>query len=152
MVLPITLARIIEIVTTFLDKKQRSISDILLILLYVCIMGIQFLCLLFTQSRGPWMGFMGGFYLFILLSLLTLRQSEKKQSRLHAEEIFKAFIFTLLSIPAGVLPAYLLLILLKRGSRWLWLSWVFMPWSWEESWCSCFCLTPLFHPSNKFLI
>jgi tetratricopeptide (TPR) repeat protein len=124
-VLPVTLARIIEIVSAYLDRKQKSISYLLLIILYVCIMGLQFSCLLFTQSRGPWLGFTGGFYLFILIALLFLRRREENQGPLRGKEIFNAFVFMLLAIPAGIIPAYLLWILLKRGSRWLWLSWVF---------------------------
>jgi hypothetical protein len=67
---------------------------------------------------------MGGVYLFILLSLISLRRRDEKGIRLTPKDIISAFVFTLLSVPLGVIPAYLFLIFFKRGFRWLWLSWI----------------------------
>ncbi len=124
MVIPVTLARIVETFLVFLDRKQRAISSLLIIFLYVFIMGLQLLCLLFTQSRGPFLGLLGGLYFFIFLSLLYLRRKDANQGCLNRHEIIKAFVFTALSIPVGVIPAYLFLTFLKRGFRWLWFSWL----------------------------
>ncbi len=124
MVIPVTLARIVETFSAFLDQGRRSISSILLIFLFISIMGIQLLCLLFTQSRGPFLGLLGGLYFFIFLSLLYLRRKDANQGCLNRNEIIKALVFTALSIPVGVIPAYLFLTFLKGGFRWLWFSWL----------------------------
>lgn len=125
MVVPVTLARIVETISVLLDQRRRTISSVVLIFFYVSMMGLQLLCLLFTQSRGPWLGLMGGLYLFIFLALLSLRRKNENQGCLNLNEILKALVFTIVSIPVGVIPAYLFFIILKRGFRWLWVSWLF---------------------------
>ena len=125
MATPITLARIIESSSALMKAHEKKIIHVLLIVCYTCIMTIQLICIMFTQSRGPWLGLLGGFYIFMLAALISLRNSTGNQSTLNARDVLKSMAFTFLSIPVGVVPAYVSLILLKRGWRWLWLSWVF---------------------------
>lgn len=124
MVLPMTLARVIEGLSIWLHQRQRSISVIVFVFLYSSVIGLQLLCLLFTQSRGPLLGLFGGIYMFIFISLLYLFRREETQVFLTLEDTIKVWAFTILSIPVGVIPAYLFFIMLKRGFRWLWLSWI----------------------------
>jgi len=126
MATPITLARIIESSSALIkEAHEKKIPHVLLIVCYTCIMTMQLICIMFTQSRGPWLGLFGGLYIFILAALISLRNSTGNQSTLNARDVLKSMTFTFLSIPVGVVPAYVSLILLKRGWRWLWLSWVF---------------------------
>jgi tetratricopeptide (TPR) repeat protein len=127
MVVPVTLSRIIESTTNFLKEQERreKILCLLLSCCYTVVIGVQLICIIFTQSRGPWLGLLGGLYIFMLVALISLRNSAGGQDHLNLRELLKAIAFTVLSIPLGVVPAYIVLILLKRGWRWLWLSWIF---------------------------
>jgi tetratricopeptide (TPR) repeat protein len=127
MVVPVTLSRMIESTTNFLKEQERreKILCLLLSCCYTFVIAMQLICIIFTQSRGPWLGLLGGLYIFILVGLISLRNSAGGQDHLNLREVLKAIAFTVLSIPVGVVPAYIVLVLLKRGWRWLWLSWIF---------------------------
>ena len=91
---------------------------------YSFILNAQLVCILFSGSRGPWLGLLGGLYVFVLISLISLRRQAEDQSRLSFGEIGRALAFALVSLPAMLALPYALLIFLKRGFRWLWLSWL----------------------------
>ncbi len=55
------------------ERGERGYTDAILGGLYLFIFVIQVLALVFTQSRGPFLGFLGGLYLFGLLAFLALR-------------------------------------------------------------------------------
>ena len=123
MVIPLTLARVADTARTTPAAGQKPASFVALTLTYVAISGLQVLCLLFTQSRGPFLGLLSGLYLFTFLALLALRP-ENGDRGLDRAGALKALVFTVLSIPLGVAPAYVLAVALKKGFRWLWLSWI----------------------------
>jgi len=125
MATPITLARLVESFSTLLKEQEGTISHALLAGCYTFVMSIQLICIFFTQSRGPWLGLIGGLYAFMLVALISLRRSISDQRRLNTREALRALAFAVLSIPAGVVPAYVAMVALKRGWRWLWLAWVF---------------------------
>jgi len=125
MATPITLARLVESFSTLLKEQEGTISHALLAGCYTFVMSVQLICTFFTQSRGPWLGLLGGLYVFVLVALISLRRSISDQSRLNTRDALRALAFAVLSIPVGVVPAYVLLVALKRGWRWLWLGWVF---------------------------
>jgi len=123
MALPITLARVLESFSALLKEQEGDISHALLAGCYTFVMSVQLICIFFTQSRGPWLGLLGGLYVFMLVVLISLRRSASDQTPLHARDLGRAIAFALGSIPVGILPAYALLVVLKRGWRWAWLSW-----------------------------
>jgi len=125
MATPITLAKLIESFSALLKEEEGTISDALLAGCYTFVLSVQVICTFFTQSRGPWLGLLGGLYVFVLVALISLRHSISDQSRVNGRDAVRALGFAVLSIPVGVVPAYVVLVALKRGWRWLWLAWVF---------------------------
>ncbi len=124
MVVPLTLARLVEAFSALLKDDSESISHALLAGCYTFVLSVQVICILFTQSRGPLLGLLAGLYVFVLVGLISLRRSIRDQQALGARDAVRALAFALLSLPTGVVPAYIALVALKRGLRWLWLSWV----------------------------
>jgi tetratricopeptide (TPR) repeat protein len=125
MALPITLTKLIESFSILLEDEEGAISHALLAGCYTFVMSVQAICIFFTQSRGPWLGLLGGLYVFMLVALISLRGRISDQSGLNARDALRALAFAIVSIPVGIVPAYALLVALKRGRRWLWLAWVF---------------------------
>ncbi|MCX5885756.1 MAG: tetratricopeptide repeat protein [Proteobacteria bacterium] len=125
MVVPVTVARLIDSFSEYLRASDKRVFPILLTVCYAVTLLAQLICIIFTQSRGPWVGLLGGMYIFIFIGLVALRNSTAERNRLKTGEVLNAFLFCLLSIPLGVLPAYAACIVRKRGSRWLWLAWIF---------------------------
>lgn len=123
MAVPLTLARLIDSFSTLL-KEESNIGHSLLAGCYAFVLSVQLICIFFTQSRGPWLGLMAGLYVFMLVGLITLRRNLTDQSPLNARDIGRALLFVLGSIPLGIVPAYVVLVALRRGWRWLWLGWV----------------------------
>ncbi len=75
MALPITLARLIESFSTLMKEEEGTISHALLAGSYTFAISVQLICIFFTQSRGPWLGLLGGLYVFVLVGLISLRHS-----------------------------------------------------------------------------
>ncbi len=124
MVIPVTVSRVFDLLSGFSKAEKKETSSILLFICYALIMTLQCICLLFTQSRGPWLGLIGGLYVFILFALLSLRKEDNHRRPIGVQEMLKALAFAILSVPLGALPAYGWFILSKKGRPWLWLSWV----------------------------
>jgi tetratricopeptide (TPR) repeat protein len=124
MAMPITLARLVESFSALLKDEEGSISHALLAGCYTFVLSVQLICIFFTQSRGPWLGLLGGLYVFVLIGLISLRRSISDQNRLNSRDVLRALAFAVLSVPVGVVPAYVALVAMKRGWRWLWLAWV----------------------------
>ena len=124
MAVPLTLARLIDSFSTLLKEQESNIGHSLLAGCYAFVLSVQLICIFFTQSRGPWLGLMAGLYVFMLVGLISLRRSLSDQSPLNRRDIGRALLFVVGSIPLGVVPAYIVLVALRRGWRWLWLGWV----------------------------
>ncbi|MBC7263930.1 MAG: tetratricopeptide repeat protein [Chloroflexi bacterium] len=122
MAIPITLARLIDHFNALLDEETGTAADAILTGSYAFIFVVQLICTFFTQSRGPWLGLFGGIYFFVLLLLVWLRRTAPDQSRLSMHELLTALAFAVVSLPVGVIPAYVVLAAFRRGMRWLWLS------------------------------
>jgi hypothetical protein len=123
MVLPVTMARLMDAVLGFRDAPagKRPFGALVG---YAAAAGLQALCIVFTRSRGPWIGILGGVVFFVLLFLLLLARSQEDRSALTLKEAARAVVFSLVSLVVAVVPAYLVLLLRKRGYRWLWFSFV----------------------------
>lgn len=66
MVIPLTVERLMQL-SSAIRRGKRAVSRYVLSGCYACLLVIQLLCILFTQSRGPLLGLMGGTFFFFLL-------------------------------------------------------------------------------------
>ena len=75
MVIFLTSYRVIRSFASILAdvEGERGYTDALLGGFYLFILVVQLIALVFTQSRGPFLGFLAGGYIFALLALLALR-------------------------------------------------------------------------------
>ncbi len=124
MAIPITLTRLIESLSAVFKEPEGTVSHALLAGCYTFVLAVQLICTFFTQSRGPWLGLLGGIYFFLLIALISLRRSLPNQSSLDRQDVLRAIGFAIVSMPVGIIPAYVVLVAMKRGWRWAWLSWV----------------------------
>ncbi len=147
MALPLTFERLITAVRRILLDEDGNTADALVAGALLFVVIVQAVGIIFTQSRGPWLGLGTGTYVFLLLALTTLRQQATDKQRLRLIEVGKgisvglAGVFLILfgvyafiqgaGIVGGIavffsiigfLALYLAPILTRRGWRWLWLS------------------------------
>ena len=73
MALPLTLYRTVESFTAILTTDETRVVDIVLGASYVFVLAIQVICIFFTQSRGPWLGLVGGLFFFFLVLAVVRR-------------------------------------------------------------------------------
>jgi len=120
----LTIERLISSFAILMDEERGTISHAMLTGAYMAVLVAQLLAVFFTQSRGPWLGLLAGLYVFVLLGLISLRRRAEDQSPLNGREVAKAAGIAFISAPVGGLPVYAVLAIMKRGLRWMWLSWV----------------------------
>jgi tetratricopeptide (TPR) repeat protein len=123
MVLPLTLYRLTRAMGTILSAEEVSWSATVQAAAYIFILAVQFIALVFAQSRGPTLGFLAGLFFFVLLALMVLRQQAQAEAPLSALDALKAFLFAVASPIGAALPVYAVMVALRKGLRWLWLSW-----------------------------
>jgi tetratricopeptide (TPR) repeat protein/O-antigen ligase len=73
MALPLALYRAVESFSVILTSEESRFIDILLGASYVFIVAIQGIAIFFTQSRGPWLGLIGGLFFFFLVLAVVRR-------------------------------------------------------------------------------
>lgn len=143
----ITLERLVTRFSRILKLEGARRGDAFACGVYAFTLTVQALSIYFSKSRGPWLGLLGGFYVFALVSLVAVRRSAPDRRELSLREVGLAVGFALLSplllgVPVllGVatgevtvlgalglglfLGAYVAMLLGRRGLRWLWLSWL----------------------------
>ena len=121
----LTLERLIRFLGSLLrEEEARGTVQAVIGGSYLFILIVQVMCIFFSKSRGPWLGMLGGLYIFVLVFLVALRQ-QAEPGPITAKEVGKAAAFSLATIPVGALPAYGIMAFLRKGRRWMWLSWVF---------------------------
>jgi len=98
MVVPLTLARLVDSLSALLSEEEDAVPHFILATCYIFILIAQLLSIFFTQSRGPWMGLMGGIFFFALLLAVT------RGSRTFALGIIAAAILIGLFLVALNLP------------------------------------------------
>ena len=103
MVVPLTLARVVETFSTILADEEGVISDVVLATCYVFILAAQLICIFFAQSRGPMLGLLAGLFSFVLLSLTLLRRRAEDQSSLSLSDGVKALATVILCGLVGFL-------------------------------------------------
>ncbi|HHB90901.1 MAG TPA: tetratricopeptide repeat protein [Anaerolineae bacterium] len=149
MAVPLTIERLITATRKMLLDEEGSSADALVAGALFFVLVIQLIAILFTQSRGPWIGLAAGLYVFGLLALTSLRQQAGGAQQLGGREIVWGIGMGLLGIGvvgaglfawgqiAGWLGGVVLLVALmaaiafylvplfrRRGWRWLWLSFI----------------------------
>lgn len=72
MALFLTLERLIDSVASLLNDEKGTTGDALRAGAYLFILAVQTIAIIFTQSRGPWLGLAAGLYVFGLLGVLLL--------------------------------------------------------------------------------
>lgn len=152
MIIPLTLARIIEGFRSILTDKQLIMSSIISASIYVFIMVIQLLTLYWSGSRGPLLGLTVGLFSFILVLLVSLRNThsiEQDIAKRFSRDLLMTVLFlapTIIALPAsktvsdiagpwtsflfffGVVAISVMLIfgliLVRRSQRWMWAGWI----------------------------
>ena len=97
MVVPLTLARVVESFSAILADEEGVTSNVALATCYVFILAAQLICIFFSQSRGPLLGLLAGLFSFVLLSLTLLRQRAGDQTSLNLSDGVKAIATVILS-------------------------------------------------------
>lgn len=140
----VTLERLVRSFGRLLTDDESTGPDAIVAGCYLFIAAMQLVAIYFSQSRGPWLGLLGGLYLFVLLALVSLRRRSAR--RLTLADAGKALGAGLLWIALGLLGAwtggakgflagaalgialtgilYIALVVTRRGLHWLWLSWI----------------------------
>ncbi len=108
MVVPLTIARIIDAFTSILNDEELATADVLRSSVYIFTLAIQLITIYWTQSRGPWVGLTVSIFAFILVVLVSLRLAVAKSGRSSMLDVGKAFVF----ITVGGVGAYFLFSLL----------------------------------------
>ena len=76
MVVPLTMGQFARTLSAISDQRERAVRLYILVGCYTLLLVSQLLCILFTQSRGPFLALMGGVFLFFLL--LAASRGQKK--------------------------------------------------------------------------
>jgi tetratricopeptide (TPR) repeat protein len=108
MVVPLTLARVVESFSAILADEEGVISDVILATCYVFILAAQLICIFFTQSRGPLLGLLAGLFSFVLLSLTLLRQRAEDQTSLELGDGIKTIVTVMLRDVAKAIATVIL--------------------------------------------
>jgi len=146
MIVPLTLARIIDAVGSILADERLSAADVARAAVYLFILAIQLLTIYWSGSRGPLIGLAVGLFSFTLVLLVSLRgASEGRRGRdtllglaFLLPALLALLIGPLVSAAAGPAVAFgffmgvvilsvvaiFVLVALRRGWRWLWLTWI----------------------------
>ncbi|MBM4460720.1 MAG: hypothetical protein FJ011_23670, partial [Chloroflexi bacterium] len=66
----LTFERLVDSVAALLSVERGGMADALRAGGYLFVLAVQLVCIVFTQSRGPWLGLAAGLYVFGMLGLL----------------------------------------------------------------------------------
>jgi len=120
----VTIERLLNSFRALLSDEESTIFDALLTGVYIFALAVQSVAIVYTQSRGPWLGWAAGLYVFLLVGLIALRRQWPDRSPLRPVEVLMALGTAVGGLVVGALPVYAILAIVKKGWRWLWLSWV----------------------------
>ena len=118
MVTPLVFYRIIESFTAILTDDVLDWADVIRASLYIFIAALHLLAMIFSQSRGPLLGFLASSFTMILILLVRLRESAKEKGRIKLKEVGMAFGVLLLIDLASFAILYLVT-QLATGQGWI---------------------------------
>ncbi len=70
----VTLALLVRSVSRLMASEDAGMGESFRAGVLLFILAVQSLAIIYTRSRGPWLGWMGGAYLFGLVGLISLRE------------------------------------------------------------------------------
>jgi len=94
MIVPLTIGRLMQL-SSAIRRGKRATSFYVLSGCYACLLAIQLLCIIFTQSRGPLLGLMGGAFFFFLLLAASRHKQGFALAVLGVAIILGLFLITL---------------------------------------------------------
>jgi cyclophilin family peptidyl-prolyl cis-trans isomerase/tetratricopeptide (TPR) repeat protein len=103
MVVPLTLARIIDAFTNILNDDKLSYADVVRSSIYIFALAMQLLAIYWTSSRGPWIGLAVALFAFILILLVSLRNAEGAQRKMGLADVGKALALLLVGVSVSFL-------------------------------------------------
>ncbi len=149
MAVPLTIERMLTATRKMLLDAQGSHADAMTAGATLFVLVAQLLAILFTQSRGPWIGLAVGLYVFGLLVLTSLRQQAAGHASMTGKDVAMGAgmgllglvilgvglfvmanrtdalgVLVMLLALIGAMALYLVPLLRKTGWRWLWLSFI----------------------------
>ncbi len=153
LIVPLTSARIIESFNDILNREESRISDVLRASGYIFLLAVQMLTILYSRSRGPWMGMITAIFLFPYLGFLVLlrrARADEPEVKGSLRDVGKGIAMGLGSLAlAGLLLGlsvlafedklslyiggglallvfggiWLYFVVERKGWRWLWIGW-----------------------------
>lgn len=99
MVIPLTLSRLVESMAAIIKEEETSWGHTILAAVYIFALAVQFITVIFSQSRGPMLGILGAGFVMGLLLILLLRRLSDDRARLSLKEIGMGIAFV---IPLGL--------------------------------------------------
>ncbi|MEW5718436.1 MAG: O-antigen ligase family protein, partial [Chloroflexota bacterium] len=70
---PITFAKIVENLRALVQARRAMAPQVAGVVVYAAIACVQSAAIVLAQSRGPWLGWFAGFFLFVVLLALAFR-------------------------------------------------------------------------------
>ena len=95
MIIPLTISRLVDSMTAIIKEEKSSWGHTVLAAIYIFVVAVQIITVVFSQSRGPMLGFLGSMLVAGLLMLMILRRSATDTTRLSALEFGRGLLFTL---------------------------------------------------------
>lgn len=149
MVVPLTLARILDAFTNILSDENLSFSDVIRSSIYIFILVIQIITIYWSGSRGPLIGLAVALFAFTLILLVSLRNVSSERGSFSWRDTGLALLLVLPPVVALLMSDFVvqrfsptaafalfigmvlfsvllvfILLAMRRGWRWLWLSWI----------------------------
>jgi len=102
MVIPLTMGRLTESFSALLSEREDVFPYFILVAFYTFILAIQLICVIFTQSRGPLMGLVGGLFFFALLLAVSRRKKGLGLAIIGLASVL-GFLLAILNLPSAPL-------------------------------------------------
>lgn len=80
----LTLDRLLDSIAALFNVEQGGVTDSVRAGSYLFVLIVQTVAIIFTQSRGPWLGWFAGLYVFAMLGLLLLARWARGRTQMPA--------------------------------------------------------------------
>jgi len=94
MAIPPTLARLTDAMVSILNDEETSWGNTLLGAVYLVILVVDVICVIFSGSRGPWLGMFAGFFFFLFLGLLLVYRRRRPADALTIRRVARSLLET----------------------------------------------------------
>ncbi len=118
MVTPLAIGRIVQSFSSILTDEELSWADVVRASIYIFVVALHMLAILFSQSRGPLLGFLAGQFTLVLILLVYLRDHASGPGRLKLKELALA-VGSLVAADLIGAGLFYLLGLLATGQGWI---------------------------------